>query len=99
MHIEMKIKTALGTASSVMWIGKGESYIRKKEDFQQRRKLWIGKKSFYHNKPERLKWHFIRKTVLEKEIYELDLEPLRDLYGTLSVATNKINQIAREQIK
>ena len=39
--------------------------------------------------------HFIRKTVLEKEIYEVDLEPLRDLYGTLSVATNKINQIAK----
>ena len=39
--------------------------------------------------------HFIRKTVLEKEIYEVDLEPLRDLYETLSVATNKINQIAK----
>ena len=39
--------------------------------------------------------HFIRKTVLEKEIYEVDLEPLRDLYGTLYVATNKINQIAK----
>ncbi|HEL0616644.1 TPA: plasmid mobilization relaxosome protein MobC, partial [Streptococcus equi subsp. zooepidemicus] len=36
--------------------------------------------------------HFIRKTVLEKEIYEVDLESLRDLYETLSVATNKINQ-------
>lgn len=39
--------------------------------------------------------HFIRKTVLEKEIYEVDLKPLRDLYGTLSVVTNKINQIAK----
>ncbi|HEL1192872.1 TPA: plasmid mobilization relaxosome protein MobC, partial [Streptococcus equi subsp. zooepidemicus] len=39
--------------------------------------------------------HFIRKTVLEKEIYEVDLESLRDLYETLSVATNKINQIAK----
>lgn len=39
--------------------------------------------------------HFIRKTILEKEIYEVDLEPLRDLYGTLSVAVNKINQIAK----
>lgn len=39
--------------------------------------------------------HFIRKTVLEKEIYEVDLESLRDLYKTLSVATNKINQIAK----
>ena len=28
--------------------------------------------------------HFIRKTVLEKEIYEVDLKPLRDLYVTLS---------------
>ena len=39
--------------------------------------------------------YFIRKTVLEKKIYEVDLEPLRDLYGTLSVATNKLNQIAK----
>ena len=39
--------------------------------------------------------HFIRKTVLKKEIYEVDLEPLRDLYGTLSIVTNKLNQIAK----
>ena len=39
--------------------------------------------------------HFIRKTVLEKEIYEVDWKPLRDLYGKLYVATNKINQIAK----
>ena len=39
--------------------------------------------------------HFIRKTVLEKEIYEVDLKPLGDLYGTLFIATNKLNQIAK----
>lgn len=39
--------------------------------------------------------HFIRKTVLEKGIYEVDLKPLRDLYGTLFAATNKLNQIAK----
>ena len=39
--------------------------------------------------------HFIRKTVLEKGIYEVDLKPLRDLYGTLFAATNKFNQIAK----
>jgi hypothetical protein len=39
--------------------------------------------------------HFIRKTVLEKEIYEVDLKPLRDLYETLFAATNKLNQIAK----
>lgn len=39
--------------------------------------------------------HFIRKTVLEKEIYEVDLKPLRDSYGTLFAATNKLNQIAK----
>ncbi len=38
---------------------------------------------------------FIRKTVLEKEIYEVDLKPMRDLYGTLSVATNELNQITK----
>lgn len=36
---------------------------------------------------------FIRKTVLEKKIYEVDLDPLRALYRTLSVATSKSNQI------
>ena len=39
--------------------------------------------------------HFIRKTVLEKVIYEVDLEPLRNLYETLSIATNKLNQITK----
>ena len=32
--------------------------------------------------------------VLEKEIYQVDLEPFRDLQGLLSNATNNINQIA-----
>ena len=35
--------------------------------------------------------HFIRKCVLEKEIYQIDLEPFRDLQGLLSNATNNIN--------
>ena len=39
--------------------------------------------------------HFIRKTVLEKEIYEVDMKPLRGLYGTLFAAKNKLNQIAK----
>ena len=39
--------------------------------------------------------HFIRKTVLKKEIYEVDLKPLRDLYRTLFAATNKLNQISK----
>ena len=38
---------------------------------------------------------FIRKCVLEKEIYQVDLEPFRDLKGLLSNATNNINQIAK----
>ena len=38
--------------------------------------------------------HFIRKCVLEKEIYQVDLEPFRDLQVLLSNATNNINQIA-----
>ena len=37
--------------------------------------------------------HFIRKCVLEKEIYQVDLEPFRDLQGLLSNATSNINQI------
>ena len=39
--------------------------------------------------------HFIRKCVLEKEIYQINLEPFRDLQGLLSNATNNINRIAK----
>lgn len=39
--------------------------------------------------------HFIRKCVMEKEIYEVDLQPFRDLQGLLSKATNSLNQIAK----
>ncbi|EGL41804.1 hypothetical protein HMPREF1039_0113 [Megasphaera lornae] len=39
--------------------------------------------------------HFLRKCVLEKEIYIVDLEPFRDLQRLLSNATNNINQIAK----
>ena len=38
---------------------------------------------------------FIRKCVLEKEIYIVDLEPFADLQGLLYNATNNINQIAK----
>jgi len=37
--------------------------------------------------------HFIRKCVLEKEIYQVDLKPFRDLQGLLSNATNNIEDI------
>lgn len=39
--------------------------------------------------------HFISKCVLEKEIYEVDLEPFRDLQGLLFNVTNSLNQIAK----
>ena len=39
--------------------------------------------------------HFLRKCVLEKEIYIVDLEPFRDLQWLLLNATNNINQIAK----
>ena len=39
--------------------------------------------------------HFLRKCVLEKEIYIVGLEPFRDLQGLLSNAANNINQIAK----
>ena len=38
---------------------------------------------------------FLRKCVLEKEIYVVDLEPFRDIQWLLSNATNNINQIAK----
>ncbi|MGO4988656.1 plasmid mobilization protein [Gallicola sp. Sow4_E12] len=39
--------------------------------------------------------HFIRKCVMEKEIYHVDLEPFREIQWLLSNATNNINQIAK----
>lgn len=39
--------------------------------------------------------HFIRKCVLEKDIYNVDLEPFRNIQWLLSNATNNINQIAK----
>lgn len=39
--------------------------------------------------------HFLRKCVLEKEIYIVDLELFRDLQWLLSNATNNINRIAK----
>ncbi|HEP1261847.1 TPA: plasmid mobilization relaxosome protein MobC [Streptococcus pyogenes] len=38
---------------------------------------------------------FLRKCVLEKEIYVVDLEPFRNLQWLLSNTTNNINQIAK----
>lgn len=38
---------------------------------------------------------FIRKCVLEKEIYQVDLQPFADLQGLLYNATSNINQIAK----
>ena len=42
--------------------------------------------------------HFLKKCVLKKEIYIVDLEPFRDLQWLLSNATNNINQIAKATI-
>lgn len=39
--------------------------------------------------------HFLRKCVLEKEIYQVDLQPFADLQGLLYNATNNINQITK----
>lgn len=39
--------------------------------------------------------HFIRKCIMEKEIYIVDLEPFRDVQWLLSNATNNLNQIAK----
>ena len=39
--------------------------------------------------------HFIRKCVMEKEIYIVDLKPFIELQSSLWIANNNINQIAR----
>ena len=56
-----------------------------KEDFEKKMKLANCKTMSY----------FLRKCVLEKEIYVVDLEPFRNLQWFLSNATNNINQIAK----
>ena len=40
--------------------------------------------------------HFLRKCVLEKEIYIIDLEQFRNLQWLLSNETNNIKQIAKD---
>ena len=40
--------------------------------------------------------HFLRKCVLEKDIFIVDLEPFRNLQYLLANATNNINQIAKQ---
>ena len=39
--------------------------------------------------------HFIRKCVMEKEIYIVGLEPFIKLQSSLGIANDNINQIAR----
>lgn len=39
--------------------------------------------------------HFIRKSILEGDIFVVDLQPFVDLQGLLYNATNNINQIAK----
>jgi len=62
-------------------------------------KLTVEEKALFEEKRKLAKCrnmsHFIRKCVLEKEIYQVDLEPFRDLQGLLRGATNNINQIAK----
>lgn len=41
--------------------------------------------------------HFLRKCVLEKEIYQVDLQPFTDLQGLLYNTTSNINQIAKQE--
>lgn len=58
----------------------------KEKELFERKKKESGAKSMSN---------FIRKTVLKKEIYEVDLKSLRDLYVTLFDTTNKLNQITK----
>lgn len=62
-------------------------------------KLAEEEKALFEEKRKLVKYktmsYFIQKYVLEKEIYQVDLDPFRDLQGLLSNATNNINQIAK----
>lgn len=40
--------------------------------------------------------HFIVKSVLEKQIYEIDMQPFREIQHLLSKTSNNINQIAKK---
>ena len=62
-------------------------------------KLTIDEKEVFEKKMRlanfKTMYHFLRKCVLVKEIYVVDLEPVRNLQWLLSNATNNINQIAK----
>ncbi len=62
-------------------------------------KLTIEEKEVFEKKMRlanfKTMYHFLRKCVLVKEIYIVDLEPVRNLQWLLSNATNNINQIAK----
>ena len=62
-------------------------------------KLTIEEKEVFEKKMRlanfKTMYHFLRKCVLVKEIYVVDLEPVRNLQWLLSNATNNINQIAK----
>ena len=40
--------------------------------------------------------HFILKSVLEKQIYEIDMQPFREIQHLLSKTSTNINQIAKK---
>ena len=62
-------------------------------------KLTKEEKEFFQAKMKQAKCksmnHFLRKCVLEKEIYVVDLKPFNELQELLANATNNLNQIAR----
>lgn len=58
-------------------------------------KLTEEEKALFEKNKNLQRSHFIRKCVLEKKIYQVDLEPFRDLQDLLSNATNNINQVAK----
>lgn len=67
----MKIKTALGTASSVMWIGKGKSYIGKKRGFSTKKGTLNWEKEFLSQQARTVEMKF-REFF---ELYKRDKKP------------------------
>lgn len=79
---------------------KGEKiYGKQRKKYTTNRKVNEKEKALFEEKRKLAKCKninlFIRKCVLEKEIYQIDLQPFADLQGLLYNATRNINQIAK----
>ena len=95
----MRVEIKLDIAGFIIPTGKEKHMDNRKRKNQLKIYLTDEEKEIFEKKMRlancKTMSHFLRKCVLEKEIYIIDLEPFRNLQWLLSNATNNINQIAK----